>query len=142
MEMCNRNLFHSPFTTQHVTSSFSGMSLKGFIGRKLLGMVPSTVPRWIINERIRGFGEVIDLKFDPEKKLLQGSVLLAGEKEPVLVTVDDYLLRRTADGVVVVVNSIAVDRPWIEILLRKLLVGKELRIPMDKGGFILDLLGI
>jgi hypothetical protein len=118
------------------------MSFKGFIGRKLLGMVPSTVPRWVINERIRGFGEVIDLKFDPEKKLLQGSILLAGEKEPVLVTVDDYLLRRTAEGVVVVVNSIAVDRPWIEILLRKLLVGKELRIPMDKGGFILDLLGI
>jgi hypothetical protein len=118
------------------------MSFRGVLGRKLLGLVPAGIPKWIINERIRGIGEVLDLKFDPERKLLQGSVLLAGEKEPVLVTVDDYELRKTAEGMVLVVKSLAVDRPWIETLLRKLLVGKELRIPRDKGGFILDMLGI
>ena len=118
------------------------MSIKRIIGRKLIGLVPPSVPRWILNEKLKGFGEVLDLKFDPEKKLLQGSILLAGEKEPVSVTVDDYELRKTDQGIVLVVNSIAVDRAWIEILLRKLLVGKEMRIPADKGGFVLDLLGV
>jgi hypothetical protein len=133
-------LAHCSLFTVHFLPGI--MSLRGIFGRKLLGLVPAGIPQWIINEKIRGFGKVLDLKFDPERKFLEGRILLAGEKEPVLVTVDDYEIRKSKDGIVLIVNNLAVDRPWIEILLRKLLIGKEMRIPKDKGGFILDILGI
>jgi hypothetical protein len=118
------------------------MSFKRFLGQGLLRLVPSSVPKWIINEKIRGFGEVLDLQFDPQRKLLKGRILLAGEKEPVEVSVDSYDLRKTDQGAVLIINSLTVDRQWIEVLLRKLLVGKELNIPADKGGFILDILAV
>jgi hypothetical protein len=125
-------------------ASFAGSPcrLNGLLGRGLLGLVPSSVPKWIINEKIRGFGEVLDLQFDPQRRLLKGRILLAGEKEPVEVSVDSYELRRNDQGAVLIINSLTVDRQWIEVLLRKLLVGKELKIPADKGGFILDILAV
>ncbi len=117
------------------------MSFKGFVGKRLLSLGTSTVPRLFINQKIKGFGEMLDIHFDPIKRQLTGTILLAGEESPVDVRIDGYDLRPSGDHTVIVINNASVGREWINILVQKLVVGREIRLPADKAGLILEILG-
>ena len=120
-----------------------GDVLKGALGGLAaggLGLVPRSwrvaAARRVINGQIKRYGEMTQLTIDNVNKTIRAQLMLAGEKEPIEVSVRRYEL--AADSVRL--TGVSVSRQWMNALASDLLEAKSWPIPADKMKFLRMLL--
>jgi len=114
-----------------------GMAVVGTIARTAVTtrLGQGCILAWvngILKSEWEGAARMLELKLDPKKKTISVKLDLAGEPEPVTIQVKRYSLREGA----FTVEEIEVDRPWMDVLARKFLVGQEFEIPEEIGTII------
>ncbi len=105
-------------------------------------ITPKFLINWVINSKINEYGEILDYSLDNKNKKIFIKFLLAGENEPIEVSINNYKIKKTDDAnFLFIANDASSNKKWINALLRNVLVGKELPIPADKAELIDEFLG-
>ncbi|MGN6368471.1 MAG: hypothetical protein ACTHN5_09440 [Phycisphaerae bacterium] len=87
--------------------------------------------RAYLNHEFRRYGHMTELKIDDEAKRIEVTVMLKGEKEPIHVHVDGYVL--DAEGGTVTVEEVRVSREWMDVLAKEVVKGRKLPLPEGMG---------
>ena len=85
--------------------------------------------RAAINSKLRGIGEVTELKIDTHDKTILAQLNLIGENEPVVVRVTEYRLHTGNGGPRVTIEGATASREWLTVVLRQFVIGKTFPIP-------------
>ena len=101
---------------------------------------PSGMKNWAVTKLIGDYGKMMEFKFNPDKKQIYAKLKLAGEKEPIVVEITDYELKKVNEKSFVNIKNAHADREWINILIRDVLVGKNIPVPADKYKLIHEIL--
>ncbi len=83
---------------------------------------------------------MIEFKFDPKEKYMHAKALLVGEEQPIEFEISDYELNREGDQLEITLRAANCNREWLNILLQKQIIGRPLKVPADKAGFVFDIL--
>ena len=86
------------------------------------------------------YGKMVEIKFNPKEKHLFARLDLAGEESPIEVEITDYELEESGESTNIIVKQATVDREWIELLIRDLLIDKPISLPADKVKLIRGIL--
>jgi predicted transcriptional regulator len=89
-----------------------------------------------LNDRLNAYGEVLDCSVDTGKGRIAVRALLKGEKEAINVAVEKYELAREGEQVFATLRSFSSSRPWLTLLLGKLLTDKRYKLPSAVGGLL------
>ncbi len=117
------------------------MSLINKLYTTIFWITPKFVINWVINSKINDYGKILDYSLDNKNRKIFIKVLLAGENEPIEVSINNYKIRKTDDATFFIANDASSNKEWINALLRNALVGKEFSIPADKAELIDEFLG-
>ncbi len=117
------------------------MSIKSKLYKISYQIIPKFVLKSGINMYIREYGKMLEYSLDNKNKQIFIKVLLAGENEPIEVSINNYKIRKTDDTTFFISNDASSNKEWINALLRNLLVGKEFSIPPDEVELIDEFLG-
>jgi hypothetical protein len=82
-----------------------------------------------LNNLIARYGTVQELKIDSRAKTLAAVCLLNGERTPITVRADRYVIERAGDKTFVRVESCYCDRPWIQNLLSDFAKDRRIELP-------------
>ena len=99
--------------------------------------------RLILNHKFKSFGKVTTLHLDTQAHLIELSVELAGETQPIAAKIA-YRLEEQ-DGVTSLVpTKVECSRPWIELLAAQMLSDGALKIPVPQGmaATVVKMLGV
>jgi DNA-binding protein YbaB len=89
------------------------------------------VLRWTINKKIKEFGEMLELNFDPKEKKLRLKILLSGEKEPIEININKYIIEKEETTKIKILEASS-DRLWLNASLKNFVIGKSFNVP-DKA---------
>jgi predicted oxidoreductase len=89
----------------------------------------SLVARKMIEKRFSRYGTIRQLNLDSRTKQLRVEVMLAGEAEPITITVDRYEIVKTTDGTAVVVRAASASREWLNQVIADLVIDRSFAIP-------------
>lgn len=115
------------------------LSLKEKLLSIALKKTPSKVKRWAINKKIKAIGEVTELQFNPKNKDLYLEILLAGEKAPFELNIQNYAITNSKTPKMIVTKA-STNRKWVSVLIDQYVIGKEFPLPTDKIDLIRDIL--
>jgi hypothetical protein len=82
-----------------------------------------------LNDKFRDYGEVLDCRIDTKGNNLALTALLAGERDPITVTLERYELQQHGGDTHIVLHEFSSSREWIAKLLSRLFEGKKYRLP-------------
>lgn len=116
------------------------MSLKGKAIRLFNRYAPEGLRTIALTQITGDYGKMLEFKFDPKKKYLHASVLLAGENDPIDIEITDYDLVEQGNTLTITLRQVRCDRQWIDIALNKMLIGKPIKVPADKAGMVFDIM--
>jgi hypothetical protein len=91
----------------------------------------STGAKIAINTQIKEFGKMLKLNLDSEKKRIEMEVMLDGEKEPLHVEVEQYVLKEEAGKHLLQIYGVKTSRAWINTVAASYLEGKSFEIPAE-----------
>ena len=117
------------------------MSIRSKVAKLLDHLTDSATTTAVINQYIGEYGKVIDLTIDNTNKKATVSVLLKGESSPIAVRVDEYEILRNDSSTSVRIKHASCDRPWLDAVLQRFVVGKSWDVPADKLDLLDDFLG-
>lgn len=116
------------------------MPLKAKIIRWTFKYAPSFIKTRAASKIMGDYGEMVEIKFDPENKHLIASLELAGESDPIEIEITDYEFVESGEKTKLIVRQATVDREWINLLIRDLLIGTPISLPADKVKLIRGIL--
>ena len=90
--------------------------------RDLKNSTISFLAKKFINNRIKEYGEMVNLKIDSKNKRIELDILLKGEKESIIIYIDKYEIVNKNDNNYIKFNKISSSREWISVLLNNLIV--------------------
>lgn len=114
-------------------------TVKNKILKVALHKTPHNVKTWAINKKIKGYGEMLEFRLDPKNRTLFAKVLLAGESEPLEVSINKYQIT-DSESPSVVIHEASTNRKWLSALIDSFLIGKEFLVPKDKIALFRELL--
>lgn len=82
-----------------------------------------------LNNLIARYGTVQELKIDSRNKTLSAVCLLTGERAPITVRADRYVIESVGDKKFVRVESCTCDRAWIQNLLTDFAKNRRVELP-------------
>ena len=88
---------------------------------------------------LKRYGRMLKFYLDSRNKTAQCEILLAGEKDPITVLIQEYELKNTGTGTVIVIRKATASREWLHLVMQDFLLGKEFPLP-DKFAPALKLL--
>jgi len=83
----------------------------------------------LINQYIKEYGHMLKFHLDSTQKTLEMSVLLDGEKEPIDIRIDRYVLREEQGRYFISLEGIHTSRAWIDTVAAEMLNGKTFEVP-------------
>jgi len=89
-----------------------------------------------LENRIRPYGRLLDLRLDTRDKQLALEILLYGETEPLQVRIENYEVREEAGHWYLAAEEIHTSREWIETLAREYISGRPIEIPARYAGLL------
>lgn len=89
-----------------------------------------------LNERLSGFGEVLDARIDTRGQRVTLRLMLDGETEAIDVAVERYALEVVDGQRFITLEAISCSRPWIATALQKYLQGKRYKLPQAVANFL------
>ena len=109
------------------------------LGRNIKNSSISTIAQKIINDNIKEYGKMVNLKIDTENKKIELEVLLKGEKESIVINIENYEIVDKNDSKYIKFSKISASREWIEVLINNYAPEKMYKIDSAYAKFI-DLL--
>lgn len=82
----------------------------------------ATLAKKFVNNNIKEYGEMVNLKIDSKNKNIELEVLLKGEKENIIVKVDKYEVIKKDDSSYIKFKNISASREWITVLINNVLI--------------------
>jgi hypothetical protein len=93
--------------------------------------INSKAVNWFLGNKLRGVGQVLDLKIDFKAKTAQCKIKLNGESEPIQISVDGLELTHPDNKYYINIKSATVSREWLQALANQFAVGKKIAISKD-----------
>ena len=88
---------------------------------------------WGANKKLKGIAKLTDFNFDSDERQLYAQMFLEGEndeQEPLEVWLEELSLSiNDDDRVVIVVQNAKSSRPWLDVILTKIISGREWKVP-------------
>src|SRR5436305_1770810 len=106
------------------------MSLFQKITHRVNELTGSQGVRVYLNHKLSRYGKMLDLKIDSQRKTIRAEVLLAGEKDAIVIDIKGYHLTQDADACAASFEGVSVSRKWIELILADLLAKYPRGIPL------------
>ena len=82
-----------------------------------------------INLKIKEYGEMLKLNLNSQEKTIELEVMLKGEKEPLKVYVNEYVVSEENGKYYLYAKDIKTSREWINIVAENYLKGEKIEIP-------------
>lgn len=100
----------------------------------------ATVVRPVLNgalrSRLKGAAVMLDLDIDSQNKRITCSVGLAGETEPIKVTVHEYEIVNEDGDAYLRFGGIETSREWMTVLVQTIMPSRRISIPPRYAGLI------
>jgi hypothetical protein len=90
----------------------------------------------IIKQKIKRYGDMLDFKIDSMNKKIDLKIILAGESEPLFVTINEYEFLETDNDSFIVVRKIVTSKEWMNLLIEDFLKEKKIQIPAKYTGLM------
>jgi hypothetical protein len=87
---------------------------------------------------LKDISHMFNLSVDSRAKIIRAEVLLAGEREPVLVEVHGYGFFRENGTTFLTFERLAVSREWMGRILDGVLKDRRIRLPEGVGARLLE----
>lgn len=94
-----------------------------------------------LNELLQEVGSVETLLIDTTEHTIQVSLQLEGESDSLRCDVKSYKILAEGEKRYLLLGETTASKQWIEILVRKFLVGKRINLPAEYGELVERLLG-
>ena len=117
------------------------MSGRSKAGKFLDRLTGSASTKYLINQSIKEFGQLVELKIDNRSKSVTVSILLNGESLPMKLRIDEYEIIRDNSSAGILIKDASSDKPWLNSIIKKFVIGKALKVPADRIDYLDDLLG-
>lgn len=82
-----------------------------------------------LNDKLKEYGEVLDVAIDTRANRLTVKAMLRGEKEAASATLERYEIAKEGGDHYILLRDFSSSRPWLTLLLKKLFVGKRYKLP-------------
>ena len=82
----------------------------------------SALAKKYVNSKLKGYGEMINLKVDSKNKNIELELLLKGEKEGIFINIEEYEVVSKNDSNYIKFKNISASREWIEILIQNIAI--------------------
>lgn len=82
------------------------------------------------------YGTMLNFTLDTRGRTARFDILLKGETDPVTVTIEEFELKSTEAGMVVVIHRLSTSREWMNLLALEFVKGKEFPIPGKWAGLL------
>lgn len=82
-----------------------------------------------INNQIKRYGHLQDLKIDSTTRTVEAVCLLHGEQHPITVKVMNYEILSEGGRHFLKATACTASRPWLQNLMEDQLVGRRLELP-------------
>ena len=82
-----------------------------------------------INLKIKEYGEMLKLNLNSKEKTIEFEVMLKGEKEPLKVYVNEYVVSEEDGKHYLFAKDIKTSREWINVVAENYLKGEKVEIP-------------
>lgn len=108
--------------------------------------LPGALRDVVLSQALTAFGRnslkdisrMFNLSVDSRAKVLKAEVLLAGEREPVLVEVHGYGFFRENEATYLTFERLTVSREWMGRILDGVLKERRIRLPEGLGTKLLE----
>lgn len=84
---------------------------------------------WAANKKLKGVAELTDFSFDSKERRLYAELILVGEEEPVDVLLENFTVEVDEEIYRLHIQQIQSNRPWMDALLKRVVVGRGWKIP-------------
>ena len=84
-----------------------------------------------INAQLKEYGKMLKLNLNSQEKSIELEVLLDGEKEPLTVKIDNYILEEDQGKFFLKIYGVKTSRAWINTIASSYLEGKSFEIPAE-----------
>jgi hypothetical protein len=91
------------------------------VGSQTLDTAKKAALKRLIQEKLDGHGEVVDIDFDSKTKRLALDLKLNGEENNLHLVIEEYSIEETSSGVQFVIRRVSASKAWINGLLPSLL---------------------
>lgn len=105
------------------------MSLATGLVKIAIKLTPNIIVKWVANMVLKGIAEMSDFIFDIDARTAFLQVTLAGEVEPIEISVDGFAIISDGDSHQLVIQQAQSNKLWLNNLLSKV-VGKPWKIPV------------
>ena len=75
-----------------------------------------------INNIIKEYGKMVNLKIDSKNKNIELEVLLKGEKENIFINVEKYEIVSKDGSIFIKFKNVSASREWIEVLIHNVAI--------------------
>ena len=89
----------------------------------------ATVAKRLLETKLKRYGEVTSLSVESKNNRMVMEFHPTGESAPIQVTIQEYKIVETDDGVVIRLESLTSDRPWVANILEDFVEGYE--VPLE-----------
>ena len=108
------------------------------VGSQTLDRAKKVALKELIQEKLDGHGEVVEIDFDSKTKRLALDLKLNGEENNLHLVIEEYTIEETSSGVQFVIQRASASKAWINGLLPSLL---PLSVPIpDKYAQVVKIL--
>ncbi len=93
-------------------------------------LMTSRTARAYLNDAIKAYGSVRELRVDSRRGRIEVACELLGEAEPIAITIERYVIVADDRGrSALEVHASTASRPWLEAALRVHLHGRRIALP-------------
>jgi hypothetical protein len=94
-----------------------------------------------LNDVLQDAGTVESLSIDTQERVIHLALRLEGEADPVTCDVRGYNILSAGEARYLQIGETTVSKGWLDVLVRRFLVGKRFRLPGEYGDLVKRLLG-
>lgn len=105
------------------------MSFTTSLVKIAIKLTPNILVKWTANIILKGIAEFSDFIFDIDSRTAFLQVTLAGESEPITVSVDGFVIVSEGDNHRLIIQQAQSNRLWLNNVLSRV-VGKAWNIPV------------
>jgi hypothetical protein len=83
----------------------------------------------VINLKIKEYGKMLKLNLNSKEKSIDCEIMLKGEKEPLQVYVNNYIISEEDGKFHLYAEDIKISREWINIVVENYLKNQKIELP-------------
>lgn len=118
------------------------MSYKSYLVKTLVNITPNCLTLWVVNKKLKDVAVLTDLEINFDDRRIYTEMTLAGEQESAEVLLEDIRVIKNGDSSMLVVKHVKSNRVWIDTLLSRVVVGREVKIPDSKVELVGELFAL